>query len=231
MFNSREEFIKVIVEKVLAKLFGNIENNLNSFESGNENWDFINKLFTFSDAEFAKLNKFKKVLASKKTIITPLAYDFLKVNNIKIVYSDEKNVSKANEIIGKVKTNKIAILANFNDESYKNKTKEILLKLGIECESLAPANINFYEFQNSLDELSDKVENNFYGSAIIISNDAFRLRKRLQNLKNLNGQICWEIDNSKVCSVKSKYLFINSSLIGFKMLEQKIISWVNFNKN
>ncbi|MFZ1289574.1 MAG: hypothetical protein WAR79_05775 [Melioribacteraceae bacterium] len=229
MFNTREEFIKVIVEKVLSKLIesGKIPEILINIEI----CDFNKKLVTISDAEFAKSKGYKKINILPNTIITPLAYDLLKESGIKIVYSKLENNCCTGETKSVELSNKIAVLSNLYDESYKNKTKEILLKLGIESEFITPENLNYYEFQNSLDDLIEKVNKGLYKSSIIISNDAFKLKKRLQNLGNFNSQICWEIDNAKVCSVKSKFLFVNSSLIGFKMLEQKINSWINFNKN
>ncbi|MBK8946893.1 MAG: hypothetical protein IPM32_16715 [Ignavibacteriae bacterium] len=230
MIISREEFIKVIAEKVISRLFE--ERKISHLkDSVNENLEFIfdKKLLTYSDVELTKIKGFTKIKVRPKTIITPLANDFLTLNGIKIIYSDnDESCSNLNKIEN-VQSNKIAVLTNLNEDAYKNKTKEILLKLGIESECFTPKSLNSLEFQNLLDDLVEKTENDFYKSTIIISNESFQLRKRLENLRNFKGQICWEIGNSKVCSVKSKYLFINSNLIGFKMLEQKIVSWLNLN--
>ena len=227
---TREEFIKIIVDKVLANLAENKEFLQKDISDENGIWKFDQTLFTFSDAQNVKSKHCNKVIFSPKTIITPLAHDFLIGENIHI----EKLTVSSNlmhEAISAETSKKIAILCNENDIVYKNKTKEILLKLGIECEWKNPKNNYFYEFENCLLDLAKKTESGKYHSAIIINNEAFKLRKILQNNNSLNGQICWEINSSKVCNIKSKYLFINSALLGFNMLESKIDSWIKLNQN
>lgn len=227
---TREEFIKIIVDKVLVKLAESKDFSQKDISDENGIWKFEHNLFTFSDAQNVKSKHCNKVIFSPKTIITPLAHDFLigeKIHIEKLTISSKL----MHETISSETSNKIAILCNESDIVYKNKTKEILLKLGIECEWKNPKNNYFYEFENCLLDLVEKTKSGKYKSAIIINNEAFKLRKILQNSNSLNGQICWEINSNRVCNIKSKYLFINSALLGFKMLENKIESWIKLNQN
>lgn len=74
---TREDFIKIIVDKVLAKLAENEEILKKNFSNENVIWKFDQTLFTFSDAQNVKSKHCNKVIFSPKTIITPLAHDFL----------------------------------------------------------------------------------------------------------------------------------------------------------
>lgn len=227
---SKKEFIEEIVEKVLNKLLDEKGKFVGHINKDLKKLDYDRNLITSQEIKYAVTNGFNEICISSKTIITPLVNDLVKEHKIKITIRKEESECCKN--IDKVSKNTIiAVLSNFYDEAYKIKTKEYLLNLGIESECLTPKNFTTIELQNSLDKLVEKLLQGYYHSAIVISSESYSLKKRIENNNNLKSNICWEIDGLKNCSIKSKILFVNANLIGFKKLEKKMNTWIDFNKN
>jgi hypothetical protein len=231
----KEVLVRLLVEEVIDKLIISSKIRSKKVVSKNQqsdNWYSNKKLITSIDVDLALTKKYKKIIVSPKTIITPLALDLFKENGIKIIRSNKARVENEKEILSGINKNKIAVLSNIDDEAYKIKAKQILIGQGFEADCLSPKNFTSSELQVAVNNLAVSILHQEYFSGIVISNDSYQLMKSQKETTGIKSNICWEISSGKICNSKSNILFINSSLIGFKQLELKLNTWIqNFNGN
>ncbi|MCB9208951.1 MAG: hypothetical protein H6612_14320 [Ignavibacteriales bacterium] len=228
MPQTREEFIKEIVEKVLSRL---LHSNSSIVKKNDEIWNTNKKLITGEDVNFAISKNIIAINALPNAIITPLAFDIIKEKNILITKGAVEESCCYKELKVFSETGMTAVLSNDFDLAYKNKTIEILQNKNYQVEGLTPKNFTFFELQNSLNRMVNELNKGKYIFGVVISKDSYQLKNDLKISANLDSNICWDIQADKACSIKSNILFINSSLIGFKKLEEKINLWINYNKS
>jgi len=226
------EFIESVVAEVINRLseFGLLNKSMLQSESENQEFAFEKKLLSAEEAKKIIKTGNKKLFVLKETIITPLAKDMFAEEKIKIKYGVQEINCCENNLIGVPRSNKIALIANKENEAYKIKTVRILKELGKEVECIKPKTATFSNFNKDVEDIASEIKNDKYDSAIIISANTFQIMKSIEHMGDLNSKICWEIEEDKKCTERSKLLFVNSNLIGFKKLKEKISTWLDMNK-
>ena len=122
-------------------------------------------------------------------------------------------------------SNKIALLSSFDDEAYRLITKKILTNKNVNLNCIYPKNPTTSELQNAVDNLTSNITNGTYCAGVVISADSYQLMKNVEQ-DSVTCNICWDIGTDFDCTVKSRILFVNSSLIGSKKLEEKLLTWI-----
>ena len=168
MPQTREEFIKEIVEKVLSRL---LHSNSSIVKKNDEIWNTNKKLITGEDVNFAISKNIIAINALPNAIITPLAFDIIKEKNILITKRAVEESCCYKELKGFSETGMAAVISNDFDLAYKNKTIEILQNKNYQVEGLTPKNFTFFELQNSLNRMVNELNKGKYIFGVVIIKD------------------------------------------------------------
>lgn len=137
----------------------------------------------------------------------------------------DSNSRKKSILANDGKEIKMALLASYEDEAYRLITKKILTDKCVDLICIYPKSPTLSDLQNTVDKLVSEIANGTYCSAVVISADSYQLMKNVEQ-ESVTCNICWDVGNDFDSTVKSRVLFVNSRLIGFNKLEEKLLTWI-----
>ena len=166
----------------------------------------------------------RSLRVAARTIITPLAQDFIQENKIAIerMARDAAPVAQPGISQG---SSKVGLLANCS-QTAANAVQDILREFGFETIAVKPVYPTPGAVDSAMLNLAGQIAGAGLRAAIIIDENAFALKRRAEKIDGVRPIMCWNVVSECGCDRATNLLFVNIRLLGFRKLRQIVRAWL-----